>query len=155
MSAAQEQEQARIVVGVDGSQSAAAALRWAFRQAELTGAALDAVIAWEYPVAAAGMGWAPVVPNDGTDYAELAAKVLNTAINDARGAGSTVPVRQRVVEGYPAQILLNLSRGADLLVVGSRGHGELAEALLGSVSQRCVHHATCPVLVVRGHKRPA
>ena len=59
-------------------------------------------------------------------------------------------MRARVVEGNPAQVLLDASDGADLLVVGSRGHGGFAEALLGSVSQHCVHHAHCPVVVIRG-----
>jgi nucleotide-binding universal stress UspA family protein len=54
-----------------------------------------------------------------------------------------------VVNGHPAQALIDAANGADLLVVGSRGHGTFAEALLGSVSQHCVHHAPCPVLIVR------
>jgi nucleotide-binding universal stress UspA family protein len=61
-------------------------------------------------------------------------------------------VRARVVEGNAAQVLLDASDGADLLVVGSRGHGGFTEALLGSVSQHCVHHARCPVVVIRGEQ---
>jgi nucleotide-binding universal stress UspA family protein len=56
-----------------------------------------------------------------------------------------------VEEGHPAQVLVEAARGADLLIVGSRGHGEFAAALMGSVSQHCVHHAPCPVLVIRGN----
>ena len=59
-------------------------------------------------------------------------------------------MRARVVEGNAAQVLLDALDGADLLVVGSRGHGGFTEALLGSVSQHCVHHARCPVVVIRG-----
>jgi nucleotide-binding universal stress UspA family protein len=59
-------------------------------------------------------------------------------------------VRALVVEGNPAQVLLDASDDADLLVAGSRGHGGFTEALLGSVSQHCVHHAHCPVAVIRG-----
>ena len=58
-------------------------------------------------------------------------------------------ITQKVVEGNAARVLLDASAGADLLVVGSRGHGGFVEALLGSVGQHCVHHATCPVVVIR------
>jgi nucleotide-binding universal stress UspA family protein len=61
-------------------------------------------------------------------------------------------VRALIVEGNAAQVLLDASDGADLLVVGSRGHGGFTEALLGSVSQHCVHHAHCPVVVIRGQE---
>ena len=61
-------------------------------------------------------------------------------------------MRARAVEGNAAQVLLDASDGADLLVVGSRGHGGFTEALLGSVSQHCVHHAHCPVVVIRGQE---
>ena len=63
---------------------------------------------------------------------------------------SPVKVSSTVREGNPAKILLEAADGADLLVVGSRGHGGFAEALLGSVSQHCVHHAPCPVVIIRG-----
>jgi nucleotide-binding universal stress UspA family protein len=140
----------RIVAGVDGSLSSMSALRWAIRQAGLTGAAVDAVIAWNYPAAAGGYGWAPTGMEGGFDFRENAEKVLADAISAAVDPGSGVPVRARVVEGIPAQVLLDACDGADLLVVGSRGHGGFAEALLGSVSQHCVHHAHCPVVVIRG-----
>ncbi len=61
-------------------------------------------------------------------------------------------MRARVVEGNPAQVLLDAADGADLLVLGSRGHAGFTEALLGSVSQHCVHHAPCPVVVIRGRE---
>jgi nucleotide-binding universal stress UspA family protein len=140
----------RIVAGVDGSPSSVGALRWAVRQAALTGAAVDAVIGWHYPVAASGYGWAPTGWDEGFDFKENAGKTLADAISNAVDPGSDVRVRARVVEGNPAQVLLDASDCADLLVVGSRGHGGFAEALLGSVSQHCVHHAHCPVVVIRG-----
>lgn len=59
-------------------------------------------------------------------------------------------VRTQVAEGNPARVLLSAAAGADLLVVGSRGHGGFTEALLGSVGQHCAHHARCPVVVIRG-----
>ncbi len=142
--------QPRIVVGVDGSPSSLDALRWAVSQAELTGGSLVAVIAWQNP-AATGLGWGVSLVDD-TNYGELAAKALAEAINQVVDPASPVRVRPVVVEGYPAQALLDAARDADLLVVGCRGHGHFAGALLGSVSQRCTHHAHCPVVVIRGPK---
>jgi nucleotide-binding universal stress UspA family protein len=155
MPAPEHHTESRIVVGADGSPSSVSALRWAIRQAELTGAAVDAVIAWHYPVPTGGYGWAPTGMATSFDFEENADKVLAEAISTACGPGSSVPVRARVVEGNPAQVLLDASDGADLLVVGSRGHGGFTEALLGSVSQHCVHHARCPVVVIRGQQRAA
>jgi len=145
----------RIVVGADGSPSSTSALRWAIRQAGLTGAAVDAVIVWHYPAAAGGYGWAPTGLEGSFDFRENAEKVLADAISTAVDPGSGVPVRAQVVEGTPAQVLLDACDGADLLVVGSRGHGGFTEALLGSVSQHCVHHARCPVVVLRGQEQDA
>jgi nucleotide-binding universal stress UspA family protein len=141
----------RIVAGVDGSQPSINALRWAVQQAELTGGTIDAVIAWEFPLAAGGMGWAPVGGIDDTDYSELAAKALAAAVGEVNPPPG-VAVREVVVQGNPAQVLLDAARGADLLVVGNRGHGGFADALVGSVSVRCLHHAICPVVVVRTPK---
>lgn len=66
-----------------------------------------------------------------------------------------VRITQVVKEGNPAQVLIDEADGADLLVVGSRGHGGFTEALLGSVSQHCVHHARCPAVIIRGAREPA
>jgi nucleotide-binding universal stress UspA family protein len=137
----------RIVAGVDGSPSSLQALRWAIRQAELTGSSVDAVIAWQ-PPGASGLGWGVAIVDD-TDYAELAAKTVAEAISTVTDPASWVRVRPVVGEGNAAQVLLDASAGADLLVVGSRGHGGFASALLGSVSLHCTHHAHCPVVVVR------
>ena len=142
----------RIVAGIDGSPSSISALRWAIRQAGLTGATVDAMIAWHYPASAGGYGWAPTGMGTAFDFKENAEKVLADAIGTACDPGTGVPVRARVVEGNAAQVLLDASDGADLLVVGSRGHGGFTEALLGSVSQHCVHHAHCPVVVIRGQE---
>jgi nucleotide-binding universal stress UspA family protein len=141
---------ARIVVGVDGSPSAGEALRWAVQQSELTGAAVEAVIAWHLPLMVGGYAWPPVGVLETTDFGKLAGRVLADSIAAAVGPESPVPVIPVVAEGNPAQVLLDAAAGADLLVVGSRGHGGFAEALLGSVSQHCVQHALCPVVVVRG-----
>jgi len=149
MSAQNTERKPRIVAGVDGSAPSVAALRWAVRQAELTGGTVDAVIAWQYPIAAGGLGWAPTSGLDDTDYSELASKALSAAIAEVSPPPS-VPVRQLVVDGNPAQVLLDAAKEADLLVVGNRGHGGFTDALIGSVSGRCVHHANCPVVVVHG-----
>jgi len=140
----------RIVVGIDGSDSSASALRWAIRQAGLTDAAVDAVIAWHYPdLAATSVAFGAIEPPY-VIFQENAEKIAADAVSTTLDPASDVPVRPRVVQGYAAQVLLDASVDADLLVVGSRGHGGFAEALLGSVSQHCVQHALCPVVVVRG-----
>ena len=146
---AQSGDAPRIVVGADGSPASRAALRWAVRQAELTGATVHAVIAWHDPVATGGYAWAPAALLDSTDMQEAAEKALSDEIGEVVGARSDVRVRPEAIEGNPAQVLIGASAGADLLVVGSRGHGGFAGALLGSVSQHCVHHADCPVVIVR------
>jgi nucleotide-binding universal stress UspA family protein len=141
-------ESKRIVVGVDGSHSSIRALEWAIHQAKLTGDVVDAIYAWHFP-ATYGI---PVA--DVTDYGALGDEVLSKAIAEAEAATSEadagVEIRPHVVEGHPVQVLLDAARGADLIVVGSRGHGEFSGALLGSVSQNVVHHAPAPVVVMRG-----
>lgn len=138
----------RIVAGVDGSPSSVQALRWAVRYAELSGGTVDAVISWQYPITASGLGWAPTAPWDDTNFAELAAKTLSEVVADV-SPPPTVTVRQSAVEGNAAEVLLETAKDADLLVLGNRGHGGFTDALIGSVSTRCLHHATCPVLVVK------
>jgi nucleotide-binding universal stress UspA family protein len=154
MSAQEYGKGPRIVVGVDGSDSSLSALRWAIRQAGLTGAAVDAVAAWHYPVAAGGYGYVPMGTGQEYDFKGITEKVLADAISSTVDPGSGVIVRSHVVEGNAAQVLLDACDGADLLVVGSRGHGGFTEALLGSVSQHLVHHAPCPVVVIRGQDQP-
>lgn len=133
-----------IVVGVDGSDASKAALRWAAKYAQLTGGNVQAVISWEFP------------PTYGfyVDYSEAAfvedgRKTLEKTVSEALGDPPPVPMTFSVVEGRPAGVLIDAAQGADLLVVGSRGRGAFTGMLLGSVSQHCVSHATCPVLVIR------
>ena len=142
----------RIVVGVDGLSSSKAALAWAVDQARLTGASVEAVIAWHYPVVVGGIPFAPMGVVDSPDYAEFAMKVLSDAIAATVDPDEPVKVSLVVRAGNAAQALLEAAGGADLLVVGSRGHGGFTEALLGSVSQACVHHARCPVVIIRAAK---
>ena len=135
----------RIVVGVDGSPSSAAALRWAAKQARLTGAEIHAIMTWELPT---NYSWAPVV--EGVDFADDCQKRLAEAVREALGEAEAHRVRYEALPGHPAWRLIEAAEGADLLVVGSRGHGGFAGLLLGSVSQNVVAHAPCPVVVVHG-----
>ena len=149
----------RIVVGVDGSAGAAVALAWAVEEARLRGSAVDAVHAWRLPLyAAAPEPWfvgMPELPHELDAQVEAATEahardVLAAAVAAAeRESGDAgIEIRKEVVRGQAAHVLLEAARDADLLVVGSRGHGGFAGLLLGSVSQQCVQHASCPVVVV-------
>ena len=135
----------RIVVGVDGFESSAAALRWAIHQAKLAGTVVEAVTAWHIPPSS-GL----VSATDMPDYQDDARMILTEAIAQTCLLDPDVEVRPRVVEGRAGPVLVEAAEGADLLVVGNRGHGGLAEALLGSVGQYCVRHAPCPVVIMRG-----
>ncbi|MGJ7906558.1 universal stress protein [Actinopolyspora sp. H202] len=138
----------RITVGVDGSPASKAALRWAVRQAELTGGEITTVIAWEYPPI---YGWE--VPT-GADLDRDAARTLNAVIMEILGEETSVLPHREVVQGHPARALLDVANetAAALIVVGNRGHGGFTGALLGSVSQHCVAHARTPVVVVRAEQ---
>ena len=95
-----------------------------------------------------GYGWmAPEVPE--ISFEDIAKQTLEETVSDVAGSGDVPRVRSLVVHGVAARVLLEAAADADLLVVGHRGHGEFVEALLGSVSQHCVHHARCPVVIVR------
>jgi len=136
---------ARIVVGVDGSPDSKQALRWAVAQAELTSADVEAVTAWEVPLTVLLL---PTATEQ--DYADRAAAVLADTLEEVLGDEPPVRVHARTVEGRAAHVLSRQARDADLLVVGSHGRGELPGMHLGSVASYCVHHAPCPVVVLRG-----
>src|ERR1039457_6615365 len=108
----------RIVVGVDGFESSKAALRWAIHQAKLTGAVVEAVTAWQIP---AGTGLVPMA--DMPDYQDDARTVLAEAITEMCTTDTEVEIRPQVVHGRAAQVLVDEAEGAELLVVGCRGHG--------------------------------
>ena len=134
----------RIVVGVDGSPSSARALRWAAAQARKTGAEVHAVTAWMPPTSYA---WGPGLPDD-IHWSEDCATGLEHTIKEALDDEDAAAVHRHVVQGHPAQALIDQAADADLLVVGCRGHGGFTGMLLGSVSQHVIAHASCPVLVV-------
>ena len=133
-----------IVVGVDGSPSSKAALRWALDYAGLTGKRVTAVSAWQYPHDY-GFATTPAeVWHPDTDAAEA----LEAAVRDVTGDDRPEEFEAITRQGHPTMVLLDLGNEADLLVVGSRGHGGFAGLLLGSVSAACAEHARCPVLVM-------
>ena len=135
-----------VVCGVDGSEPSKLALAWALRQAQLTGARLRVVTCWEYPVT---YGWAPPYP-EGFDPEDDVRKTLDDMLAETVAPDAGVEVERVVVEGHPAATLIAQSKDADLLVVGTRGHGGFVGLLVGSVGEHCVTHATCPVVEVRG-----
>lgn len=136
-----------IVVGVDGSQPAEAAIKFAAEEASLRSARLLAVCAWELPMVVSPMGAYPAESFQG--FQDSAESIAQAAIARVKELQPNVVCEARAVEGQPAEVLLREAESADMIVVGSRGHGGFASLLLGSVSQQVVHHAPCPVVVVR------
>ncbi|SDH47425.1 Nucleotide-binding universal stress protein, UspA family [Arthrobacter subterraneus] len=137
-------ESFQVVVGLDGSDGSRAALGWAVSEARLRRGKVRAVTAWQPPAVTAGMEgliWDPA-------SFEAAAKNEQTRVLK-RVPAEDVPISRLLVQGSPAAVLLDASKDADLLVVGSRGLGGFSGLLLGSVSTHLIHHAVCPVLVVR------
>jgi len=138
----------RIVVGIDGSDAAVVALRWAVDEAERWSAHLDVVHAWTIAAPVSPFGftptWDPSVFE--TDAKRLVADAMDVALSGHPG----VSTEGHAVRGSRVPVLLSVASKADLLVVGCRGHSSVADFLLGSVSQQCLHHAPCPIAVVRG-----
>jgi nucleotide-binding universal stress UspA family protein len=146
-----------IVVAVDGSASSRAALDWALAEAALRGSSVRAVHAWEIPGLGTGEApWALIPPGSyvdvSSDAIETAAKeALDHEVDDALArAGSKVVVERTIVEGVPADSVIDASSDAELIVVGTRGHGAVATLVLGSVSHQIARHAPCPVVLVHG-----
>ncbi|MEW2269236.1 universal stress protein [Streptomyces sp. SID685] len=150
--AERQSERERIVVGVDGSEGSKQALNWAVRQAELTGGWVEAVIAWDVPQFHGALGWMPPSSSDEAALEGRAQSEVTSAVEEAVAAHPAVQVSTVTRYGTPAGVLLEASRDAALLVVGSRGLGGFKGLLLGSVAQHCVQHAHCPVLVLRGQE---
>ncbi len=138
----------RIVVGVDGSDGSGRALAWALQEAAHRGARVDAVWAWHVP-------WLTNVAEVGTTISDaswfegVAQKGLDQAVESAMAAfEGDASVERILAQGDASRALLDVAAGADLLVVGSRGRGGFSGLLLGSVSQQCATHASCPVVIV-------
>jgi nucleotide-binding universal stress UspA family protein len=140
-----------IVVGVDHSAGAKAALRFALEEARLRQATLRVVHTWQFGhIGATGLeGALPAAGGELEDFRRGAAAMLDETLREVGAEVDGVAIERRVDQGTAAAVLVEESRGADLLVVGSRGHGGFAQVLLGSVSQQCAQHAFCPVVIVR------
>lgn len=140
----------RIIVGVDGSDPSASALRWAADEARRRGVGLHVVTCWNYPVVA----WGPYQPPmSGEEVAAAAREVAQTEIEKVLGAdGKDLDVTFELLEGAPSLRLLELDHIGEMIVVGSRGHGGFAGLLLGSVSQHLAEHAHCPVVIIPGQR---
>jgi nucleotide-binding universal stress UspA family protein len=135
----------RIVAGIDGSDASLEALDWAARQADMTHSSLEIVMTWDWPP---DYGWAMTFPS-GYDPSETVEKLLQQARSAVHERYPDLDTSAKVVQGHPAPVLVDASKGAGLLVVGSRGHGEFLGMLIGSVSEHCATHAYCPVLIHR------
>ncbi len=142
----------RIVVGVDGSEESRTALRWALEEAAVRAAELDVVHAWDVPFA-----FVPLTINPTDQFAfdtleKAVSGLVDTEVSAATASAAALPpsIDKIVVRDSAASALLEIAKGADLLVIGSRGRGGFSGLLLGSVSNQCIHHAVCPVVVVRG-----
>lgn len=137
-----------IVVGVDGSEHSLAALRWAAEEARLRGCTLRVVAAFTTPLMTTGY---EMMAPDPTDLHNATDSLLDAVVASVRAEGllEHLEVEAEVLDGHAAERLIVCSEAADLLVVGSRGHGGFVGVLLGSVTTYCVNHAKCPVVVVR------
>jgi nucleotide-binding universal stress UspA family protein len=140
----------RIIVGVDGSEESKAALVWAVRRADASKAEVTAVLAWTYV-----NHHSPHDPKllEAEYDVDDALKTLDTILVATLGADAAAKIKRSAVCDSPVQALLDVSDGAALLVLGARGVGGFKALLVGSVSQECLHHATCPVAIVRGDAR--
>jgi nucleotide-binding universal stress UspA family protein len=144
-----------IVVGVDGSDAARDALRWAAEEARLRFAPLVAVHAWSFipaqPIGDPGMLAMPAgdLPGQLGAESEAARIGLDEAVEDALGADPGLEIEKKLVEGDAGEALVAESASAELVVVGSHGRTGFKAALLGSVSRHVISHAACPVVVVK------
>jgi nucleotide-binding universal stress UspA family protein len=130
-----------VIVGVDGSDESVDALKWAASYGKSTGATVRAVKCWHYP-------WAMQTAPAQVD-ASVEQQIRGELEEAVQKASADVEIERDVREGHASQVLVNESHEADLLVVGSRGHGAFHGMLLGSVSQHCANNSACPVVVVR------
>lgn len=137
-----------IVVGVDGSPGSRKALVWAAAEAAAHGSDLHVVNVWEHTLMPPA-GSVSVSEHYVPDESQRTADELVAVVQEELGDDPPVPVQPRVKQGSPARVLIEESAGADLLVVGTRGHGGFAGLVLGSVSQHVAAYAKCPVTVVR------
>jgi nucleotide-binding universal stress UspA family protein len=141
-----------IIVGYDGSDHSAKALRWAARLARSGDHPLAIIHAWVYPLVTKDLG--PVNGVAGSGHRNVANTLLEEAVAAAEAAAPGVQVRTELITGGPRTVLESASRTALLMVVGSRGLGGFLGMLLGSVSLGLITHAGCPVIIVRENEEP-
>lgn len=133
----------KVVVGVDGSLSANAAMEWAAQEAELRGASLELIHAWNYPNLGYG-GYVAVLE----DFEKDAMAVLDDVSNRIKQTHPGLKLITTLVQGPTAQAIMDKAKNADMVVVGSRGRGGFSGLLLGSVGQQLVHHCPTPVVII-------
>ncbi|NQU37124.1 MAG: universal stress protein, partial [Actinobacteria bacterium] len=142
-----------VVVGIDGSADGDAALTWAASEARRTGCSLHVIHAWAFPEMPAGSlaGTIPWLNDNGAQLTSLAEDTLKEAIARCSIAADDLSLTQEASCGYASEVLTAAAhdRRAELLVVGTRGLGGFAKMMLGSVAHQCLHHAGCPVAVIR------
>jgi nucleotide-binding universal stress UspA family protein len=136
----------KIVVGVDGSESSLAALRWALGEARLRNTEVELIHTWSLTPMVDPMGFASYVPVEELNSA--AKQITEEAMAKVAEFVGNVKITSRIARGPAASTLLEAAKDAQLLVVGRRGHGGFMGLLLGSVAEQVAHHATCPVVIV-------
>ena len=142
-----QKESGLIVVGIDGSEESVSALSWAIEEARVRGARVRAMNVWSYPVGY-GIEMAAMSTLDAETMEKSARRILDESVDQALSGVAEPPLVERVIrQGAPSRELLAEGEGADLLVVGQRGHGGFLGLLLGSVANQVLHHATCPAVV--------
>lgn len=139
----------RVVVGIDGSPASARALSWGAEEARAHGAEIYVVMAYSIPAPPVAVGLVQPPWRNGDEWRQDTEAALQQTLRQTLGEDPQINVETEVVEGSPAKALIAASKRADLLVVGTRGHGGFAGMLLGSVSQHVTAHAACAVTVVR------
>jgi len=151
MTAASHEVTGPIIAGVDNSRAARHALEWAASEAEARGTRVIAIRVFEHPLVALAGPYPRVDPLLTHELAEEARTALRGFVDEVSKGYPTVQIEAKVFQGPAADVLVGASEGAYALAVGSRGHSAVASLLLGSVSQRCVARAHCPVVVVGPH----
>ena len=133
-----------VVAGVDGSQESVYALRWAADHVRQVGGLVHAITVWHQPVQ---FGYR--LPSTDAELESQARKTLDAAVAAVQSDHPGVDIRPRLLRGNTVDEFVSLSKQADLMVVGEKGHGAFTGMLVGSIALKLVHHAACPVVVVR------
>jgi len=138
----------KIVVGIDNTDASVEALKWAINEAQLRACHLDVVVSWDYPIVAAAEPVMVAAPD--RDLLINSARITADTIAASVGlADAGVDYELHTPEGRPGEELVAMAADADLLVVGTHGAGTFKQLILGSVSNYCAHHSSCPVVLVR------